>query len=50
GLPVVVIDHGEVLQRGSAWGVDEQGQLLLDTARGRIAIVAGDVSLRGAEG
>ncbi|HEX7644157.1 MAG TPA: biotin--[acetyl-CoA-carboxylase] ligase [Burkholderiaceae bacterium] len=50
GLPVVVVDHGEVLQRGSAWGVDEQGQLLLDTARGRIAIVAGDVSLRGAEG
>ncbi len=49
GMPVVVVDHGQVLQRGSAWGVDEQGQLLLDTAHGRIAVVAGDVSLRGAE-
>lgn len=49
GLPVVVVDRGEVLQRGSAWGVDAQGQLLLDTAKGRVAVVAGDVSLRGAE-
>jgi BirA family biotin operon repressor/biotin-[acetyl-CoA-carboxylase] ligase len=49
GLPVVVVDHGEVLQRGSAWGVDAQGQLLLDTMQGRVAVVAGDVSLRGAE-
>ncbi len=50
GMPVVVIDHGQILHRGSARGVDDQGHLLLDTAEGRIAVVAGDVSLRGAEG
>lgn len=50
GLPVVVVDHGAILQRGSAWGVDAQGQLLLDTPGGRIAIVAGDVSLRNMPG
>ena len=50
GMPVVVVDHGQVLQRGAARGVDEQGHLLLDTAEGRVAVVAGDVSLRGAEG
>ena len=49
GMPVAVVDRGQVLHRGTAAGVDAQGQLLLDTAQGRIAVVAGDVSLRGME-
>jgi BirA family biotin operon repressor/biotin-[acetyl-CoA-carboxylase] ligase len=46
GQPVTIIDRGEVLHEGLAAGVDDAGRLLLDTAQGRIAIVAGDVSLR----
>jgi BirA family transcriptional regulator, biotin operon repressor / biotin---[acetyl-CoA-carboxylase] ligase len=46
GEPVVILDRGEVLHDGLAAGVDDAGRLLLDTAAGRIAIVAGDVSLR----
>ncbi len=50
GMPVVVVDHGQILHRGSARGVDDQGHLLLDTAQGCIPVVAGDVSLRAVEG
>jgi BirA family biotin operon repressor/biotin-[acetyl-CoA-carboxylase] ligase len=46
GEPVVILDGGEVLHEGLAAGVDDAGRLLLDTEAGRIAIVAGDVSLR----
>lgn len=46
GQPVTIIDRGEVLHEGLAAGVDDGGRLLLDTEQGRIAIVAGDVSLR----
>lgn len=46
GHPVTLTDQGTVLHEGLAVGVDDAGQLLLDTARGRIAVVAGDVSLR----
>jgi BirA family biotin operon repressor/biotin-[acetyl-CoA-carboxylase] ligase len=46
GQPVTIVDRGEVLHEGLAAGVDDAGRLLLDTAQGRIAIVAGDVSLR----
>lgn len=46
GQPVVVIDRGEVLQRGVAAGVDDSGRLLVDTGGGRVAVLAGDVSLR----
>ena len=46
GQPVVVIDHGVVLQRGVAVGVDAYGRLLLDDNGGRSAVLAGDVSLR----
>jgi len=46
GSPVAIIDHGATLHEGIAAGVDDSGALLLDTAAGRIAIVAGDVSLR----
>jgi BirA family biotin operon repressor/biotin-[acetyl-CoA-carboxylase] ligase len=43
---VRILDQGQVLQQGIAVGVDEGGRLLLDTDAGRIAISAGDVSLR----
>jgi BirA family transcriptional regulator, biotin operon repressor / biotin---[acetyl-CoA-carboxylase] ligase len=46
GEPVVILDGGAVLHEGLAAGVDDTGRLLLDTAAGRVAIVAGDVSLR----
>jgi BirA family biotin operon repressor/biotin-[acetyl-CoA-carboxylase] ligase len=46
GQLVTIIDRSEVLHEGLAAGVDDAGRLLLDTAQGRIAIVAGDVSLR----
>jgi BirA family biotin operon repressor/biotin-[acetyl-CoA-carboxylase] ligase len=46
GQLVTVLDRGEVLQEGLAAGVDDAGRLLLDTAQGRTAVVAGDVSLR----
>ncbi|WP_323143222.1 biotin--[acetyl-CoA-carboxylase] ligase [Massilia phyllosphaerae] len=46
GQPVTIVDRGEVLHEGLAAGVDDGGRLLLDTEAGRIAIVAGDVSLR----
>jgi BirA family biotin operon repressor/biotin-[acetyl-CoA-carboxylase] ligase len=46
GETVTVLDGGAVLHEGSAAGVDDAGRLLLDTADGRIAVLAGDVSLR----
>lgn len=46
GQSVVILDRGEVLHEGLAAGVDDAGRLLLDTENGRVAIVAGDVSLR----
>jgi BirA family biotin operon repressor/biotin-[acetyl-CoA-carboxylase] ligase len=46
GELVTLLDRGEVLQEGFAAGVDDAGRLLLDGAAGRIAIAAGDVSLR----
>ncbi len=49
GKSVVISDHGKLLHEGRAQGVDHNGRLLLDTAHGRIAIVAGDVSLRLAD-
>lgn len=46
GQTVVLLDNGAVLHEGRAAGVDDSGRLLLDTDAGRIAILAGDVSLR----
>jgi BirA family biotin operon repressor/biotin-[acetyl-CoA-carboxylase] ligase len=46
GRPVAIVDRGEVLHEGRAAGVDDIGRLLLDTPTGRVAIIAGDVSLR----
>jgi BirA family biotin operon repressor/biotin-[acetyl-CoA-carboxylase] ligase len=50
GREVVLLEQGEELARGVAAGVDERGQLLLDTATGRQTISTGDVSLRLADG
>ncbi len=46
GRTVNILDQGKILYGGAAAGVDDSGHLLLNTAQGRIAIVAGDVSLR----
>ncbi len=46
GCSVNILDQGKILHSGTAAGVDDAGRLLLDIADGRIAIVAGDVSLR----
>jgi BirA family biotin operon repressor/biotin-[acetyl-CoA-carboxylase] ligase len=46
GETVTVLDRGAVLHEGSAAGVDDAGRLLLDTPEGRVAVLAGDVSLR----
>jgi BirA family biotin operon repressor/biotin-[acetyl-CoA-carboxylase] ligase len=46
GEVVRILDRGAVLHEGVAAGVDDAGRLLLDSLDGRIAIAAGDVSLR----
>lgn len=46
GQAVQILDHDRVVLEGVAAGVDAQGQLLLDTAGGRVPVLAGDVSLR----
>jgi BirA family biotin operon repressor/biotin-[acetyl-CoA-carboxylase] ligase len=46
GQAVKILDRGAVLHEGIAAGVDADGRLQLDTAAGRIAVMAGDVSLR----
>lgn len=46
GEAVDLIERGTLLQRGIARGIDDMGCLLLDTHAGRIAVLAGDISLR----
>jgi BirA family transcriptional regulator, biotin operon repressor / biotin---[acetyl-CoA-carboxylase] ligase len=46
GQPVVLVDHGAVVHEGIAAGIDWIGRLLIDTGNGRVAVMAGDVSLR----
>ncbi len=46
GQQVVITDRGQTVLRGAARGVDDLGRLLIDTAHGCSAVVAGDVSLR----
>ena len=46
GCAVQIVDGGVTVNEGIAAGVDDSGALLLDRASGRVAIVAGDVSLR----
>jgi BirA family transcriptional regulator, biotin operon repressor / biotin---[acetyl-CoA-carboxylase] ligase len=50
GREVVLLEQGVEQGRGVAVGVDERGQLLLDTPGGRQVIATGDVSLRLADG
>jgi BirA family biotin operon repressor/biotin-[acetyl-CoA-carboxylase] ligase len=45
---VIIQDRDRTLHEGIAVGADAQGCLLLDTKEGRVAVVAGDVSLRQA--
>ncbi|MCA1326144.1 biotin--[acetyl-CoA-carboxylase] ligase [Herbaspirillum sp. alder98] len=49
GQAVRIIDHGTVVQEGVAAGIDAVGRLLIDTQQGRVAVMAGDVSLRLAQ-
>lgn len=46
GLPVMIVEGGQIREQGVAHGIDASGCLLLDTAAGRMAVSAGDVSLR----
>jgi BirA family transcriptional regulator, biotin operon repressor / biotin---[acetyl-CoA-carboxylase] ligase len=50
GREVTLYEQGKELMRGVAVGVDERGQLLVDTASGRETVTTGDVSLRLAGG
>ena len=50
GREVAIYEQGKELLRGTAAGVDERGQLLVDTPNGRETVTAGDVSLRLADG
>lgn len=47
--PVVILDHGSIIHRGIALGVDMTGCLLLQTDQGQVPVLAGDVSLRPAD-
>lgn len=46
GHPVRILDNGRVVHEGIAAGVDMMGRFLIDTEAGRVAVLAGDVSLR----
>ncbi|KAG0163533.1 hypothetical protein DFQ30_011404 [Apophysomyces sp. BC1015] len=46
GHEVVVLEQGDEIARGIAYGVDAQGQLLIQTPQEIRAIATGDVSLR----
>jgi BirA family biotin operon repressor/biotin-[acetyl-CoA-carboxylase] ligase len=46
GRAVRILDNDRVVHEGIAVGVNDSGCLLIDTAQGRIAVLAGDVSLR----
>jgi BirA family biotin operon repressor/biotin-[acetyl-CoA-carboxylase] ligase len=50
GRQVSILDGGRILHEGVAIGVDNSGRLLLQTATGQVAVMAGDVSLRAQEG
>lgn len=49
GKPVRILEDGRVLHEGIGIGVDELGRFVLDTGGGRVAVMAGDVSLRPKE-
>jgi len=50
GQAVRILDAGQVRHEGIAAGIDDSGRFQLDTAQGKIAVMAGDVSLRPAAG
>lgn len=50
GQAVTIVDQGRIAHEGVAAGIDWIGRLLIDTAGGRVAVMAGDVSLRAREG
>jgi BirA family transcriptional regulator, biotin operon repressor / biotin---[acetyl-CoA-carboxylase] ligase len=50
GREVALFEQGKELMRGVAVGVDERGQLLVDTTQGRETVTTGDISLRIAAG
>jgi BirA family biotin operon repressor/biotin-[acetyl-CoA-carboxylase] ligase len=50
GQAVSILDQERVVHEGTAVGIDWIGRLLLDTGRGTIAVMAGDVSLRSRGG
>lgn len=50
GQAVAIVDQGCVVHEGTAVGIDWIGRLLVDTADGRVAVMAGDVSLRARGG
>jgi BirA family biotin operon repressor/biotin-[acetyl-CoA-carboxylase] ligase len=50
GQPICILDNGRVIHEGIGRGVDATGRFVLDTAAGRVAVMAGDVSLRPREG
>ncbi len=43
---VKILDQEKIVHEGTALGIDQTGRLLLQTADQRIAIMAGDISLR----
>jgi len=49
GQVVTILDNGRVLHEGIGAGVDGIGRFLSDTPAGRVAVMAGDVSLRPRE-
>jgi len=49
GREVAIYEQGKELLRGVTAGVDERGQLLVDTPNGRETVTTGDVSLRLAD-
>jgi BirA family transcriptional regulator, biotin operon repressor / biotin---[acetyl-CoA-carboxylase] ligase len=49
GREVAIYEQGKELLRGVTAGVDERGQLLIDTPNGRETVTTGDVSLRLAD-
>lgn len=46
GQAITIQDNGRVVHEGSAVGIDDIGRFVMDTVQGRIAVMAGDVSLR----
>lgn len=49
GQRVFILDGATVRHEGVAVGADAMGRFIMDTAQGRIAVMAGDVSLRPQE-